>query len=210
MSETPRTAEQLVNELETCAFDCGDYSNSVTASQARIAKHEAALRKAEKDVVERITTLERELAAMTARAERDSSTIRAHEVLAEDIKDSLKMAYANNAAFRIRNKEIEDDLHAITAERDALIQTCGELCPHCGWRGLRGDAGECAFCQNAKLSADLYNMTAAKQLAERQVDALCRVLVAAALLPDETSSGLQPVQVWRNWSRAEAEKGGKE
>jgi hypothetical protein len=113
MSETPRTASQLVDELETCAFDCGDYSNSVTASQARIAKREAALRKAGKDVVERITTLERELAAMTA----------------------------------------------------------------------------------------------AKELAERQVDALCRVLVAAALLPDETSSGLQPVQVWRNWSRAEAEGG---
>ncbi len=69
MSETPRTAEQLVNELETCAFDCGDYSNSVTASQARIAKHEAALRKAEKDVIERITTLEAELAAVTAELE---------------------------------------------------------------------------------------------------------------------------------------------
>ena len=69
MSETPRTASQLVNELETCAFDCGDDSNSVTASQARIAKHEAALRKAETDVTERITTLELELAAMTAAKE---------------------------------------------------------------------------------------------------------------------------------------------
>jgi hypothetical protein len=68
-TDTPRTAEQLVDELETCAFLCGDYSNSVSASQARIAKHEAALRKAKKDVTERITTLERELAAMTARAE---------------------------------------------------------------------------------------------------------------------------------------------
>ena len=67
MSETPRTAEQLAIELSNRAFDCG--GNDSSASQSRIARREAALNKAEKDVIERITTLERELADMTA--ERD-------------------------------------------------------------------------------------------------------------------------------------------
>jgi hypothetical protein len=64
---------------------------------------------------------------------------------------------------------LERELAAMTAERDALVQTCGELCPRCGWRGLRGDPEQCAFCQNAKLSADLYNMTARAELAEREL-----------------------------------------
>jgi hypothetical protein len=64
---------------------------------------------------------------------------------------------------------LERELAAMTAERDALVQTCGELCPHCGWRGLRGDQNECAFCQNAKLSADLYNMTVELELAGRRL-----------------------------------------
>jgi hypothetical protein len=125
MSDTPRTAEQLAIELSNRAFDCGGDDSS--SSQSRIARREAALNKAEKDVVERITTLEAKLAAMTA-------------------------------------------------ERDTLVQTSGTLCPHCGWRGLRGDAGECAFCQNAKLSADLHNATAAKELAERQVAVLVKAI----------------------------------
>jgi len=40
-----------------------------------------------------------------------------------------------------------------------------------------------------------------KARTEQQVDALCRVLVAAALLPNETSSGLQPIEAWRNWAQ---------
>ena len=62
-----------------------------------------------------------------------------------------------------QKKQLADQdaaLAAVTAERDALLQTSGEICPHCGWRGLRGDPEECAFCQNAKLSADLFNVTA--------------------------------------------------
>jgi hypothetical protein len=164
MSETPRTAEQLAIELSNRAFDCGGDDSS--ASQSRIARREAALNKAEKDVIERITTLERELAAMTS-------------------------------------------------ERDALVQTSGTLCPHCGWRGLRGDAGECAFCQNAKLSADLYNMTAQLAIAERQVAVLAR------RLGDETHQLECPrskdcdafktcSDCWAAWSREQAGKeGGK-
>jgi hypothetical protein len=78
MSETPRTAEQLAIELSNRAFDCG--GNDSSASQSRIARREAALNKAEKDVIERITTLERELAAMTARVQL------AERRLAEEIK----------------------------------------------------------------------------------------------------------------------------
>jgi hypothetical protein len=77
-----------------------------------------------------------------------------------------------NPGWQKDTDTLERELAAMTAERDALIQTCGELCPHCGWRGLRGDPEQCAFCQNAKLSADLYNMTAAKELAERDRDML--------------------------------------
>lgn len=38
------------------------------------------------------------------------------------------------------------------AENEALIQTSGDLCEACGWRGKRG--GSCAFCENAALRAE--------------------------------------------------------
>jgi len=106
-------------------------------------------------------------------------------------------------------RRLEKRLAAMTAERDALVQTCGELCPHCGWRGLRGDAGECAFCQNAKLSADLYNMTAAKELAERQVVVLCRQIGETGWCPTEQTCypTAKCADCWAAWSRAEAEGG---
>jgi hypothetical protein len=69
MSETPRTAEQLSSNLKSRAYDCGQDETIDNPSQARLDRHEAALRKAEKDVIERIATLERELAAMTSAKE---------------------------------------------------------------------------------------------------------------------------------------------
>jgi hypothetical protein len=109
---------------------------------------------------------------------------------------------------------LERELAAMTAERDALVQTCGELCPRCGWRGLRGDPEQCAFCQNAKLSADLYNMTARAELAERQVAVLCK-RIAELMYQNECPTGEDCEKYkdcsgcWAAWSRAEAEKGGK-
>jgi hypothetical protein len=114
---------------------------------------------------------------------------------------------------------LERELAAMTAERDALVQTCGELCPHCGWRGLRGDPEQCAFCQNAKLSADIYNMTARAELAERQVAVLCGYIddygscwnCPAKSMGDVCSySGESCRDALAAWSRAEAVKeGGK-
>ena len=45
---------------------------------------------------------------------------------------------------------------------------------------MRGDPEQCAFCRNAKLSADLYNMKARAELAERWVDSLEASLQNAA------------------------------
>ncbi len=108
-------------------------------------------------------------------------------------------------------EQLERELAAMTAERDALVQTCGELCPHCGWRGLRGDPEQCAFCQNAKLSADLHNMTARAELAERQVEVLCKQIGETGWCPTEQTcqSGKTGCSgCWAAWSRAEAKKGG--
>ena len=102
---------------------------------------------------DRIRDLERELAAMTINAQ-----------WYKDEWEKMRKAYAHEC-----DPKLFDRLAAMTAERDALVQTSGTLCPHCGWRGLRGDAGECAFCQNAKLSADLYNMTVELELAGRRL-----------------------------------------
>jgi hypothetical protein len=43
--------------------------------------------------------------------------------------------------------------------------------------------------------------------ARRQVEVLCSKLVSEALLPSETSSGLLPVQAWREWSAQRAKEG---
>jgi chromosome segregation ATPase len=52
---------------------------------------------------------------------------------------------------------------------------------------------------------------AEQELAEarRQVEALCSKLASEALLPSETSSGLLPVQAWREWAAQQAKEGGK-
>ena len=113
-----------------------------------------------------------------------------------------------NPGWQKDTDTLERELAAMTAERDALVQTSGTLCPHCGWRGLRGDPEQCAFCQNAKLSADLYNMTAAKELAERQVAVLADTL-AHPVQRYPFGAMAWTTDQWAAWSRAEAMEGGK-
>ncbi len=160
-------------------------------------------------------TLERELAAMTACVDHIGSSLAV--VTAE--RDTLRRDHNGCALWaegsRRERDKLKAELAAMTAERDALVQTCGELCPHCGWRGLRGDPEQCAFCQNAKLSADLYNMTAAKELAERQVAVLCK-RIAELMYQNECPTGEDCEKYkdcsgcWAAWARAEAVKeGGK-
>jgi len=175
----------------------------------------------------------REIAAMTAERDRlkialEDAAFRLHTAnvagafnSGEELSEYLATGYQNaHRALEAKQTMHENrntlmrELQAMTAERDALVQTCGELCPHCGWRGLRGDAGECAFCQNAKLSADLFNMTAAKELAERQVALLCGHIddhlpcwnCKARVYADCKQSGLCRERL-AAWSRAEAEGG---
>ena len=106
ISETPRTAEQLSSDLKNRAFDCGKDESIDNPSQARLDRHEAALNKAEKDVIERITTLERELAAMTARA--------------EHIESSLAVVTAERDAVRRDHNGCALWAEASRRERDAL------------------------------------------------------------------------------------------
>jgi hypothetical protein len=158
--------------------------------------------------------LERELAAMTASAQ-----------WYKDEWEKMRKAYAHEC-----DPKLFDRLVAMTAERDALVQTSGTLCPHCGWRGLRGDPEQCAFCQNAKLSADLFNMTAERdaferlcikqadraELAERQVDVLCKridgVIFGSTICSNCPARDRCSMTGCRHetaaWSRAEAAKGG--
>ena len=40
----------------------------------------------------------------------------------------------------------------------------------------------------------------------RQVEVLCRKLTSFAMLPNDTSSGLSPVQAWREWAEQQAKE----
>lgn len=65
---------------------------------------------------------------------------------------ALEQEKKQHAITKHAYDDVSQTLKEAEAENAALIQTSGDLCEACGWRGKRG--GSCAFCENAALRAE--------------------------------------------------------
>jgi chromosome segregation ATPase len=122
------------------------------------------------------------------------------------------LADANAARVKAEQErdKCDDECVRLTIERDAARTRAGDLTTELA--EARQEA-EKANERAANLSVELAAMTLSRDQErqeadrlKRQVEVLCRKLASCALLPNDTSSGLSPVQAWREWAAQEAKE----
>ena len=118
-TDTPRTARQLVFALQRAAFACGEDNQTEHVSNARLNRHDAECRLAECAITERLETLERELATMTA-----------HDAWQ---REQWEKMVSHGVGLQERLREAKAALDALIAENALTQRACDS------WRKLAMD-----------------------------------------------------------------------
>lgn len=123
-----------------------------------------------------------------------------------DDPERLSWIASDAAIIRAEYAPLILQLDAMKAQIADLVQTSGDLCESCGWRGERGDG--CAFCQLATANAEIGRLK--EQIAERDTgwrhEIAERELEIGRLLDERTIESLA-AQIQRRMCGYDGEKG---